>query len=243
MRKTRRLTLGECTVQYSYAGLVDSPCIRLRLTALKVKTILEGNGLHFSQKRYLWTVEAVFKKNCSLKCGRVRETFPKTWAKIVWRNTKFSILYLEIGRYWERLHRISEVARFYLPNCRILLLQKSSLVRSWSVHQSVKYWKGRMTTRAWEWPHKVYVTPSVTCFFRRVFWRALLSSRAYNESKRPCLPVGYQTTGSWSRIFPFFFVLLCFLQESGDPWWWKDSAYSESVLGRVHWKRTEQEDC
>ena len=156
---------------------------------------------------------------------------------------KFSTLYLEIGRYWERLHRISAVARFYLPNCTILLLQKSSLVRSWSVHQSVKYWKGRMTTRAWEWPHKVYVTPSVTCFFRRVFWRALLSSRAYNESKRPCLPVGYQTTGSWSRIFPFFFVLLCFLQESGDPWWWKDSAYSESVLGRVHWKRTEQEDC
>ena len=128
---------------------------------------------------------------------------------------KFSTLYLEIGRYWERLHRISAVARFYLPNCMILLLQKSSLVRSWSVHQSVKYWKGRMTTRAWEWPHKVYVTPSVTCFFRRVFWRALLSSRAYNESKRPCLLVGYQTTGSWSRIFLFF----CFaLFSPGKRW-------------------------
>ena len=128
---------------------------------------------------------------------------------------KFSTLYLEIGRYWERLHRISAVARFYLPNCMILLLQKSSLVRSWSVHQSVKYWKGRMTTRAWEWPHKVYVTPSVTCFFRRVFWRSLLSSRAYNESKRPCLLVGYQTTGSWSRIFLFF----CFaLFSPGKRW-------------------------
>ena len=128
---------------------------------------------------------------------------------------KFSTLYLEIGRYWERLHRISAVARFYLPNCMILLLQKSSLVRSWSVHQSVKYWKGRMTTRAWEWPHKVYVTPSVTCFFRRVFWRALLSSRAHNESKRPCLLVGYQTTGSWSRIFLFF----CFaLFSPGKRW-------------------------
>ena len=128
---------------------------------------------------------------------------------------KFSTLYLEIGRYWERLHRISAVARFYLPNCMILLLQKSSLVRSWSVHQSVKYWKGRMTTRAWEWPHKVYVTPSVICFFRRVFWRALLSSRAYNESKRPCLLVGYQTTGSWSRIFLFF----CFaLFSPGKRW-------------------------
>ena len=72
-----------------------------------------------------------------------------------------------------------------------------------------------MTTRAWEWPHKVYVTPSVTCFFRRVFWRALLSSRAYNESKRPCLLVGYQTTGSWSRIFLFF----CFaLFSPGKRW-------------------------
>ena len=128
---------------------------------------------------------------------------------------KFSALYLEIRRYWERWHRISAVVRFYLPNCMILLLQKSSLVRSWSVHQSVKHRKARMTTRAWEWPHKVYVTPSVTCFFRRVFWRALLSSRAYNESKRPCLLVGYQTTGSWSRIFLFF----CFaLFSPGKRW-------------------------
>ena len=127
---------------------------------------------------------------------------------------KFSTLYLEIGRYWERLHRISAVARFYLPNCMILLLQKSSLVRSWSVHQSVKHRKARMTTRAWKWPHKVYVTPSVTGFFRRVFLCALLSSRACNESKRPCLPIGYQTMGSWSRIFIVFFFCFVFSRKA-----------------------------
>ena len=98
----------------------------------------------------------------------------------------------------------------------ILLLQKSSLVRSWSVHQSVKHRKARMTTRAWKWPHKVYVTPSVTGFFRRVFLCALLSSRAYNESKRPCLPIGYQTMGSWSRIFIVFFFFALF--SPGKRW-------------------------
>ena len=168
----------------------------------------------------------------------------KRSAKIVWRNMKFSTLYLEIGRYWERLHRISAVARFYLPNCMILLLQKSSLVRSWSVHQSVKHRKARMTTRAWKWPHKVYVTPSVTGFFRRVFLCALLSSHARITSQRGL--VCQSVIKQWvldHEFSLFFFFLLCFLQESGDPWWWKDSAYSERVLGKVHWKRTEQEDC
>ena len=122
---------------------------------------------------------------------------------------KFSTLYLEIGRYWERLHRISAVARFYLPNCMILLLQKSSLVRSWSVHQSVKHRKARMTTRAWKWPHKVYVTPSVTGFFRRVFLCALLSSHARITSQRGlvCQSVIKQWVLDHEFSLFFFFAL------------------------------------
>ena len=122
---------------------------------------------------------------------------------------KFSTLYLEIGRYWERLHRISAVARFYLPNCMILLLQKSSLIRSWSVHQSVKHRKARMTTRAWKWPHKVYVTPSVTGFFRRVFLCALLSSHARITSQRGlvCQSVIKQWVLDHEFSLFFFFAL------------------------------------
>ena len=107
-------------------------------------------------------------------------------------NADFRVFFptssLEIGRYWERLHRTVVVARFHLPNCIILPLQKSSLVCSWSTHQSVKHWKALMTTRAQEWPHVVYVTPSVTCFFRGVFWLAFLSSHTHlpNQSGLVC---------------------------------------------------------
>ena len=122
---------------------------------------------------------------------------------------KFSTLYLEIGRYWERLHRISAVARFYLPNCMILLLQKSSLVRSWSVHQSVKHRKARMTTRAWKWPHKAYVTPSVTGFFRRVFLCALLSSHVRITSQRGL--VCQSVIKQWVLDHEFSCFLFCFV--------------------------------
>ena len=128
-------------------------------------------------------------------------------------NADFSVFFptssLEIGRYWERLHRTVVVARFHLSNCIILPLQKSSLVCSWSTHQSVKHWKALMTTRAQEWPHVVNVTPSVTCFFRRVFWLAFLSSHTHlpNQSGLVCQLAIKQ----WVLDHADFHVFFCFV--------------------------------
>ena len=102
------------------------------------------------------------------------------------------------------------MARFHLPNCIILPLQKSSLVCSWSTHQSVKHWKALMTTRAQEWPHVVNVTPSVTCFFRRVFWLAFLHlTRIYRI--RVALSANWISNNGFliTQIFMFFFF--CFV--------------------------------
>ena len=162
----------------------------------------------------------------------MRQIFPKTWtcdvyrAKITSKCRKIKLFSvneerknsvaqrktcqhfsLEIGRYWERLHRPAEVAQFNLPNCIILLLHKSLIVLSRSTYQSVKHWKVPMTTCTWKWSNVLHVTLSVNCFFRRVFWRALLSSHTHLSSQRGL--VRQLTIKQWvlliTQIFVFFF--------------------------------------
>ena len=68
-----------------------------------------------------------------------------------------------------------------------------------------------MTTRAQEWPHVVNVTPSVTCFFRRVFWLAFLSSHTHlpNQSGLVCQLAIKQWVPDHADFHVFF--LFCFV--------------------------------
>ena len=183
--------------------------------------------MHFFQGQHLWRAEAVFKEIVA-ECGRsfrkhgpvnvYRAEITSKCRKIklfgVNEERKNSVAQrktcqhfsLEIGRYWERLHRPAEVAQFNLPNCIILLLHKSLIVLSRSTYQSVKHWKVRMTTFIWKWSNVLHVTLSVYCFFRCVFWRALLSSHTHLSSQRGL--VRQLTIKQWvlliTQIFVFF---------------------------------------
>ena len=183
--------------------------------------------MHFFQGQHFWTAEAVFKEIVA-ECGRsFRKHGPVNVyrAKITSKCRKIKLFgvneerknsvaqrktcqhfSLEIGRYWERLHRPEEVAQFNLPNCIILLLHKRLIVLSRSTYQSVKHWKVRMTTCTWKWSNVLHVTLSVNCFFRRVFWRALLSSHTHLSSQRGL--VRQLTIKQWvlliTQIFVFF---------------------------------------